>query len=124
MAYFSQQQKAEIQPQIKALCKQYGLKGSLSIRHNSTIVLTIHSGVLDFNMGERTNKDVSEYWMEKNYGGEALEFMRKAFSILNTGNYDRSDLMTDYHCVGHYTEIKIGRWDKPYVLEAQQAKAA
>lgn len=124
MAFFSQQKKARIQPKIKELCKQYGLKGSLSIRHSSTVVLTIHSGPLDFNLGERDHKLVSDYWMEKNYSGETLEFLRKAFAILNTGNHDRSDMMTDYHDVGHYIEIRIGRWDKPYVLEARQARAA
>jgi hypothetical protein len=34
---------------------------------------------------------------------------------LNCDNYDNSDSMTDYFDVGHYVDLNIGKWDKPFV---------
>jgi hypothetical protein len=32
--------------------------------------------------------------------------------------YDRSDAMTDYFDTAYYTNINLGKWDKPYELTA------
>ena len=48
MAYFSQERKKEMQPKIKELLKEYGLKGRLSVQHHSSVVLTVFSGEMDF----------------------------------------------------------------------------
>jgi len=34
----------------------------------------------------------------------------------NVENYDKSDLQTDYHCVGYYFGIDIGKWDRPFAV--------
>ena len=39
MAYMSQERKAEIAPVVKAICKKYGIKASLAVRHHSTLCL-------------------------------------------------------------------------------------
>jgi hypothetical protein len=33
---------------------------------------------------------------------------------MNTGNWDESDIQTDYFNVGWYVDVKIGSWQKPY----------
>ena len=48
MAYVSQELKAKLAPKIKAICKKYGVKASLAVRHHSTLVLNIKSGKVDF----------------------------------------------------------------------------
>ena len=48
MAYFTQEQKKQMQPKIKAVLSLYGLKGSLSVNNHSTVVLTIQQGAIDF----------------------------------------------------------------------------
>ena len=48
MAYISQQDKKDLAPAIKAVLKKYGMKGTISINHYSSLVVTIHSGILDF----------------------------------------------------------------------------
>ena len=48
MAYISQQDKKDLAPAIKAVLKKYGMKGTISINHYSSLVVTIQSGVLDF----------------------------------------------------------------------------
>ena len=44
MAYMSQQQKAALSPAIKAVLKKYNMKGTIAVRHRSTLVVNIKSG--------------------------------------------------------------------------------
>ena len=113
MAYFNQERKKEMAPAIKALLKKYGMKGSLAVRHHSTVVLNLKEGPIDFG-GDSIQVNV--YWIDKNYTGVAREFLEEAYAILMQGNHDRSDIMTDYFDVGWYVKINVGRWDRPYVF--------
>ena len=137
-AYMSQEMKQGMVPKIKHLCQQYGVKGSLRVRHHSSIVFTIREGKVDF-MGEykpqerhhqgwqkdmeesQVNKEkelgylqVNEYHYRNNFVGESLEFLNRAFDILMEGNHDNSDIQSDYFDVGWYVNVNIGEWDKPY----------
>lgn len=120
MAYYSQEMKKAVQPEIKKLLKEYGLKGSLSVRDHRTVVLTIKSGVIDFaSDNSRTDgmvrSTVNMYWIDEHWIGKAKEFLTKAKDLLNAGNYDNSDIMTDYFDVGWYVDINLGKWNQPYV---------
>lgn len=135
MAYVSQERKAELAPQIKAVLKKYGIKGSISVGHGSTLRLKITSGKIDFinncnrvcgndhyqvSRGFRpiTNGwcEVNQYWYHEHFDGEALSFLTEVLEAMNVGNHDRSDIMTDYFDVGWYVNIRIGNWDKPYTI--------
>ena len=48
MAYYTQERKKEVAPKVKKLLKEYGLKGSLSVNHHSSVVLTIKEGSINF----------------------------------------------------------------------------
>jgi hypothetical protein len=37
---------------------------------------------------------------------------------MNDGNYDNSDIQSDYFSVGWYIDVNVGKWDKPYTVEA------
>jgi hypothetical protein len=116
MAYFSQERKKEMAPKIKALLDQYGMKGSLSVRNYSTVVLTLKSGPIDFGQDEHGGHlDVNVYWINEHYTGRAREFLSKAYKILMTGNHNNSDIQTDYFDVGWYVDIDVGKWNKPYI---------
>jgi hypothetical protein len=115
MAYFSKEMKAAIVPKIKSLLQEYGMKGSLAIENHSAIVLNLRSGSIDFG---REYDQVNVYHIDRFYSGKAKEFLQKAVTILNTGNHDNSDVMTDYHDVGWYIRVNVGRWDKSYVFSA------
>ena len=133
MAYVSQEQKKASAPAIKALCKKFGVTGTLSVRHHSTLVLTLSRGKVDFigscnrvaqqrNRGEerieRNYIQVNTFWVDENYDGEAKEFLVEAVKLLKGPNYfDDSDPMTDYFNCSHYIDINVGKWDKPYILE-------
>lgn len=114
MAYISQTEKKAIAPKVKAILDQYGLKGSLSVRHHSTLVLTIKSGMIDFG---GTDRQVNVYWIQNHYQGVAQEVLTKLVDAMRGEDwYDESDLQTDYFNIKHYVDINIGKSDKPYVL--------
>ena len=113
MAYFNQDMKRAMAPKIKALLKEYGMKGSLAVENYSSVVLNLQKGDLDFGC---EYAQVNTYYVSDRYAGKAKEFLEKAVKILNEGNYDNSDAQTDYFDVGYYVRINIGKWDKPYVV--------
>lgn len=137
MAYFNQERKKAMAPKIKEILKKYGLKGSLAVRHHSTVVLNIRSGEIDFISNyedcgrERRNRtqleygadikrptciDVNVYWYKEHFAGRALMCLEELIRVLNQGNHDRSDIQSDYFDVGWYVDVNIGTWDKPYQL--------
>ena len=125
MAYFTQEMKKARTPAIKALCAKYGVKASLSVKHHSSVVLTVKSGKIDFfkdvecSYRKQTGHvQVNHYYIDTHFSGKAASFLKEAKQILNTGNYNHSDIQSDYFDVGFYININIGKWDQPYVLEA------
>lgn len=135
MAYFSQNQKKEVAPKVKALLKKYDLKGSLSVDNHSTVVLTIKSGKIDFienfnttvsdqpggflRLGQTATNyiGVNPYHYTSHFSGECLNFLSEVMNVLNEGNHDNSDIQSDYFDVGWYVDINIGKWNNPYILE-------
>ena len=139
MAYMSQEQKKELAPGIKAVCAKYKVKASLGVHHHSTLVLNITSSPLDllgqFNAARKAYIDrenscrayqepfsaVTHFDahgdFSRTFSGKCLSFLKEVHAAMNVGNFDKSDLMTDYFHVGWYTDINVGKWDKPYVLE-------
>ena len=115
MAYMSQEHKARLAPTIKAICKKYGIKASLSVRNHSTLVLNIKQGTIDFG-GDRIQ--VNPYWYQDHYEGRAREFLSEVIPAMYGPDYfDHSDAMTDYFHCSHYINVNIGQWNKPYALE-------
>lgn len=132
MAYMNQERKAKIAALLKPLLKEYGVKGTLSVRNHSTIVMTIAAGGIDFignyeakrgiEPDSRAHLDVNVYHYRDHFDGKALEFLSKAIPILNLSgdadaNFDKSEPMTDYFHVGWYVDVQVGKWDKPYLLK-------
>jgi hypothetical protein len=135
MAYVNQELKAKLAPKIKEICKKHGVKATLAVRHHSTLVLNIRQGQIDFigNFNSVAGKlprpehlpfqpvtksiDVNTYWYKEHFSGAALKFLNEVMPVLNDGNWDKSDVQTDYFNVGWYVDVNIGQWDKPYALE-------
>ncbi len=127
MAYYSQEQKRSAAPRIRALLAEYGMKGSLSVNHHSTVVLKLKSGPIDFGQnddGYRGFIDVNVYWIDQHYTGQAREFLNRALKILMEGNHNNSDIQSDYFDVGWYVDIRVGDWSTPYICTKKVAEAA
>ncbi len=135
MAYVSQELKAKLAPKIKAVLKKYNVKGSIAVRHHSTLVLNVKSSAIDFigntndtlrdkpgyvgRYTEATDSiDVNVYHYNTQFTGVARDFIAEVHAAMSEGNWDKSDSQSDYFNVGWYVDINIGRWDKPYQLEA------
>ena len=135
MAYMSQERKAEITPKVKSILTKYGIKGSLSVRHHSTLSLTLKSGKIDFIANSNrvcgndfyqvakgfkpntSNYDsINPYWFHEHYDGDAKAFLTEVMEAMNGGNWDKSDIQSDYFNVGWYVDVNIGKWDKPYIV--------
>ena len=125
MAFVSKEDKANLAPGIKAVLAKYKVKGSISVRHNSTLVVKVTKGELDFSeymmRGEypRNYIEVNEYWMDEHYSGIVLQFMAEMISAMKGADFfDHSDSSTDYFYRSHYVDLNIGTWIKPYVFTA------
>ena len=134
MAYMSQEKKKAIAAALKAALAGSGLKYSLAVRHHSTLVLTIYSGPVDF-IGERnfsrvpstnlddvtTYLDVNPYHFRDQFVGKSLEVLTTIFACLNDGNWDKSDIQSDYFNVGWYVDVNVGSYRKPYQFTGELA---
>ena len=139
MAYMNQERKAKIATVLKPILKKYGVKGSLSVRNHSSIVLTLKSGSIDFienfiqtdSIGHgrkmdqsqidyirKTNYlDVNPYWFQEHFSGVAKEFLSEAMVALKSADwYDKSDIQSDYFNTAYYVDINIGKWNTPYIV--------
>jgi len=137
MAWMSQEKKKEIAVEMKKALKGTGVKYTLGVKHHSTIVFNMKSAPIDFianynetlavavddsaifrtDLFETDYVSVNPYHFEKHFTGKALEVLKKIFKVLNTGNWDKSDIMTDYFDVGWYKKVNIGQWNKPFVVK-------
>ena len=137
MAYMNQERKAKITKMLKPILAKYKVKGSLSVRNHSTIVLTLKSGVIDFigNSNRVCGNDfyqvqrgfkpttsgydqVNPYWFQDHYDGDAKAFLTEAFKALKSADwYDESNAMIDYLNIAYYVDINIGKWNSPYVVQ-------
>ena len=133
MAYVSQELKARLAPTIRAICKKYNIKASLAVRNHSTLVLNVKQGDIDFIGNYKETQvgrvsqfvreqqdikciDVNPYWYHEHFSGRAKEFLGEVIAAMNDGNWDKSDIQTDYFNVGWYIDVNIGKWNKPYAL--------
>lgn len=133
MAYMNQERKKAFAVELKKALKGTGIKYTLGVHHHSTIRMTIQSGPIDFftnyyetvkdkgqyretvRMPEK-HMQINDFWYQEHFTGKALDVLKKIITILNTGNYNRSDIQSDYFDVGWYLSVNIGKWDKPYQL--------
>ena len=139
MAYVSQELKAKLAPAIKAICKKYKVKASIAVSNHSTLVVNIKSGPIDFvenyiqntkdgiasrklsqdqidYLRKKQSLDVNTYWFQENYSGKSKAFLSELIPAMNNGNWDKSDIQTDYFNVGWYIDVNVGKWNKPYEL--------
>ena len=135
MAYVSQELKNKLSPAIKAVCKKYGIRASIAVRNHMTLALNVKSGKIDFignsnrvcgadfyqvSRGFKPNTtgydQVNPYHFQSHYDGDAKAFLSEVLAVMNDGNWDKSDIQTDYFNVGWYVDVNIGSWNKPYTV--------
>jgi len=113
MAYMNQEKKKALAPLIKSICKKHGIKATIGVKDYSTLNLNVKSGSIDFG-----TDSVNEYWYEEHFADnpDALAFLSEVIPAMNVGNFDKSDIQTDYFHVGWYINVNLGKYDTPYIL--------
>lgn len=137
MAYVNQDEKKVLAVGIKSVLKKYGMKGTIGIRHHSTLVVNIKSGKLDIiqNWFDTVTKkgttndygdimakpeyiQVNEYWIDESYSGKVRDFLNELVSAMKGENwFDKSDIQSDYFHIKHYVSVNVGNWNSPYKFE-------
>ncbi len=123
MAFMNQEKKRIIAAELKKVVPA-DWRYSLSVNNSSTIVMTIKSAPVNLMemkgmaVEGRTYHQLNQYYPEQCYEGKTLNTMIDIIAALNTGNWNRSDSQSDYFDVGHYVNVNIGSWDKPFKVEA------
>lgn len=125
MAYITTEKVRNIRNELKR--EFTNLKFSVKRVNHSKVSITIKSGDLDFIGDYKIDSSdiigdyivVSRYHYEKDFkDSEILRALEKINQIAyGQGYYDNSDSMTDYFDTAYYVDIKIGDWDKPYILK-------
>jgi len=134
MAFVDQAKKSRIAAELRKVMPQ-GWKYNLAVHQHSTIVCTIAAApfelIKDRNKSEyfdpetATHFTVNPYHYPRAFKTCAVRATLGSIVLaLNTDNYDRSDSQTDYFDCGHYVQLQIGRWSKPFVCTAVQEVAA
>lgn len=132
MAYMNQEKKAKIAEALKKVMPR-GWKYTLRVRDHSTIVCTIRQAPVDLMAAVARNEynrddayfTVNTYHVRNYFADECVaDVMERIVAALNTGNWDRSDTQTDYFDVGHYVDLRIGTWDKPFVYKPEPLPAS
>ena len=133
MAYVSKEAKAKIVSLAKPILKKYGMKGTFSVNHHSTMVLKLTAGKLDIigNYNSMADKrpherywvpaenymEVNVYWYHEHFDGVVKEFLTEMLAAMKGADwFDKSNAMTDYFNTAYYIDIKVGTYNKPYVL--------
>lgn len=137
MAFMNQSKKKVIKAALDEVVPAE-IKYSLAVDNHSTIVMTIKSAPIDLieiladGIEDRGNAERADYIRKVRYYDLNVYHMDKAFvhfserlqetfdnilKALNTGNWDKSDIMTDYFDVGHYVDLRIGSWKKPFEVK-------
>lgn len=138
MAYINQDTKKKIAAALKLALKDVNIKYSLSINNSSTIKCTISKSDIDF-IGDynataiKNNRtdyrgdavynapdrelNVNHHHIDKAYSAGVAKVLNAIKECLLTPDYfDESDPYSDYFNVSHYIDIRIGAWNKPFVL--------
>ena len=142
MAYMNQEKKKVLAPAIKAVLKKYGMKGTIGVRHHSSLVVTLQQGPLNFEgldaRGERIfyeatdgrfYSQVNTYHIDKFYNGVTADFLNELVAAMKGKTsrgewYNNTDIMTDYFDIAYYVNVNVGKWDKGYIQTGEEAIAA
>lgn len=141
MAHMNQEKKALIAAELKKIMPK-DWRYSLAVDNRLAIRLTISSAPYDLLNMIESKREYQESWKigiaakgyyRTNDANPSSDFADKYIlgifnqikAAMNIGNWDRSDLMTDYFDVGHYVYVWIGSDEKHFLFTpATQAEAA
>lgn len=122
MAYIRKEEVAEKRAKLKeAFPAKDGWKLSVTRQHSSTIsVVVMEAPYQMLEQPEQGNETVNYYYIKEHFGNtRKANDLSKIYDIINAGNFDDSDPMSDYFHVGFYVNLDIGKWDKAFKVSTK-----
>ncbi len=115
-AYVSNEKMDQVKKDLKSTFPEF--KFSIRKRDLMSVNVSILSGPISLTDNPDGYEQINQYQIKNRFKDkpEVANFLQQVHDIMDKGNHDNSDLMTDYHDVGFYTHLEIGQWDKPYVI--------
>jgi hypothetical protein len=121
MAYISTEKVKEMRNKLKELFPtKKGWKLSVTREHSSGINCSILTAPFELRLdANRTNESVNHYYVKEHYNDNPAtrDALLSMLEVLNMNNYNNSDVQSDYFDVGHYVNLSIGKWDKPFLIK-------
>ena len=112
MPYISKEQVKEKRAALKKALPNFKL--SVTTENYSGIKVAILSGPINFG---KTYEQVNHFWYKDHYKDrpDIIAVFDTIMNILNDGMGEGFE-DSDYGYVpGHYTQLHIGKWDRPYI---------
>ena len=123
-AYVDNEKTKQVREDLKKEFPDF--KFSVRKENSSSVDVAIISGPIPLlsDDNDRGYEQVNHYYIKDHYedNPEARDFLLKVLDIINMGNHDNSDSMTDYFDVGFYVSLTIGKWNKPYIVTKPKSK--
>lgn len=136
MAYINQDMKKVISAKLKPVLAEYGLTGTLSINHHSSITLTLKKGPIDFYAEKRAFRardprslaegisdqedcplSINPYSITETWSLHTSIVLKEILAALKGADwYDKSDMQSDYFNIAYYIYIEVGKYGVPYQL--------
>ena len=143
MAYMNQAKKAAIKAAIDEVIAKSGhkVKYSLTCDHSSIKLAILQcdidlianynecARIVSNRRGEQFHEvkdgyvQVNNYHIDNWFTGAACELMKALSAALDTGNYNNSDLQSDFFDVGHYSYLHLGKWNRPFIALAAKTSS-
>lgn len=123
MAYIRTEEVKAIRDTLKAAFPEF--KFAVRREHHSAVEVNIMEGPMDLNKDIYINE--YHYMSQLNDRPELVDLIEGIITIVkNAGQewYDRSDSMTDYFDTAFYFYVKIGKWDRDYVVNTKKLSKA
>ena len=113
MGYISKEEITKMRNELKeAFPTKQGWKLSVTREHYSTVKVAIMSAPIEIENTKHRSLH-SNFETQK----ELIIVIEKINKIIASGSYNRNagDMGADYCDYNYYTDIFIGKWDKPYI---------
>ncbi len=127
MAYLDPAKKKDLDRQVKAVAKEYGVKLTTRTVSYMTYNITLRQSkyafkntVENYDGQQVQRRNINHVWLKDNkqLTEEEKEFITKLKNIVfskENGYYDHTDAQMDYFHTAWYLDIELGTYDKPYV---------
>lgn len=128
MAYVSKEKIKQVREDLKREFPEIKFRVNKGQHYSTVYVVIVRSPYNFIPNGEY--HEVNHYWIDNGYAVKPYEqdeygrykcvpygrvdILKRIVDIMNVGNHDNSDIMTDYHDVGFYINLRIGDYNKPY----------